>query len=312
MRLYRVLSDYKGSSRGIALAIGNFDGFHVGHQAVVAAMREKAARFGLESAVMIFEPQPLEYFGRAVPARLSTLRDKLRFFRDAGVEIVFCMPFRRKFSSLEPRAFVCDLLRDQLQVRSITVGSLFTFGRCGAAGIRELTEIAASAGMEAGAIAGVAQNGVRVSSTIIRTLLEQGDLEGARCMIGRPYSMSGRVINGNRLGRNIGFPTANINLNRKVCPLKGVYAVRVQTPFGLFDGMANVGSRPTVGNLTRPLLEVHIFDFNQDLYGKEVEVRFIKKIRDEQRFSDLNALIAQLQQARHLIELELAGVSDFE
>ena len=236
MKLYRHLSDYKRPKSGVALAIGNFDGFHKGHQAVIAAMREKALKFGLKSAVMIFEPQPLEFFAKAVPARLYSIRDKLKAFKEAGVDIVFCMPFKKSFCQMSDREFVLDLLVKKLGVKSITVGSLFTFGKGGVSGIEELKALAKEAGIEAGAISGVAPSGTRVSST-----------------------------------------------------------VKVKTSYGMFKGMANVGTRPTVekGRL-KNLLEVNLFNFNADLYGQEIEVFFVKKIRDEKKFNDLNSLKEQL------------------
>ncbi len=296
MRLYRQLSDFKGSEKGIALAIGNFDGFHQGHQAVVQAMKDKARALNLESAVMIFEPQPLEFFARAVPPRLYSLRDKIRAFKKQDIDILFCMPFKKEFSNLTAREFVIDLLHDKLNVRSVTVGSLFSFGKGGVAGIEELKKLCQEVGMEASAIQGVASGGTRISSTMIRALLEDGELTSVSEMLGHPYSISGRVVRGNALGRTIGFPTANVNLNRRVCPLKGVFAVKVSTPYGMFDGMANVGERPTIGDLKgRSILEVNLFDFKEDLYGKAIEVFFIKKIRNEEKFADLDALIEQIK-----------------
>ncbi len=308
MRLYRRLSDFKGSRRGIALAIGNFDGFHQGHQAVIAAMKERAKALNLESAVMIFEPQPLEFFAKAVPSRLYSLRDKISAFKGQDIDILFCMPFKDSFSSLTPREFVIDLLAQKLGVKSIIVGSLFSFGKGGIAGIEELRAIASEAEIEVSAISGVASGGMRISSTLIRALLYEGDLKGVETMLGRPYSISGRVVRGNKLGRALGFPTANVNLHRRVCPLNGVYAVRVNTPYGSFGGMANVGVRPTIGDLkTQSILEVYLFDFDKDLYGRAIEVFFIAKIRDEVKFADLKALTAQLEndqvEAEHILNI---------
>lgn len=298
MRLYRHFSDYKETG-GIALAIGNFDGFHQGHKAVIERMRERARKAGLKSAVMIFEPQPLEFFGKAVPPRLSSLRDKLKAFQSAGVDIVFCVSFTRDFCNLTPHEFVFDLLRDTMHVREVTVGSLFTFGRNGTASFDDLKELCAQAGIVAEAIAGVSREGTRISSTMIRALLKAGDLNTAAVMLGRPYSISGRVVHGNEIGRTIGFPTANVNLRRQVCPVSGVFAVRVATPYGVYGGVANVGSRPTISpGGHRSLLEVNLFDFHATLYGKPITVFFISKIRDEVKFSGLKELMAQLQHDR--------------
>ncbi len=296
MRLYRRLADFKGSKRGIALAIGNFDGFHQGHRAVIEAMKSRARALDLDSAVMIFEPQPSEYFGKAVPSRLHSLRDKLKVFKKEDLDAVFCMSFNDEFSQLSPQEFVIDLLWRRLNVKSVTVGSLFSFGRKGAGDFAKLKALAGECGMEAQAIGAVASGGERISSTAIRELLKNGDLEQAVTLLGRPYAMSGKVVRGLQIGRDLGFPTANVNINRKVCPLQGVYAVRANTPYGRFDGIANVGIRPTVGDLKeRSILEVYLFDFDHDLYGRAIEVLFVKKIRDERKFADLEALREQIK-----------------
>ncbi len=305
MRLYRHFTDYKDRKQGLALAIGNFDGFHQGHRAVIEHMRKAAHRHGLKSAVMIFEPQPLEYFGRAVPPRLFSLRDKLKAFASCSLDAVFCVPFTKAFCSLSPEHYV-DLLQ-QLNVRVVVVGSLFTFGHNGAAVFEDLKRLCAERGIEADAISAVARSGVRVSSTQIRALLGSGELSCAAQMIGRPFVISGRVVRGQQLGRSLGFPTANVNLRRLVCPLDGVYAVRVRTPEGWFDGVANVGSRPTVSG-KRALLEVYLFDFASDLYGREIEVYFLDKLRGEVKFSDLSSLTHQLKADKAKAQCLLPGL----
>lgn len=293
MRLYRHFADYHDRSRGIALAVGNFDGFHQGHRAVIAKMQQEARARDLHSAVMIFEPQPREFFGHTVPPRLYSLRDKLKAFRAAGVEMVFCVSFNRDFAGKSPEEYAA--LLQELNVQCVVVGSLFSFGRRGAADFADLQRLCAPLGIAAFAIAAVTGRGgsERISSTRIRELLSCGDLQAAAGLLGRPFSMSGRVVHGQRLGRRLGFPTANVNLLRKVSPLQGVFAVRVKTPQGMFDGVANVGNRPTVQG-TRSLLEVNLFDFSGDLYGREIEVFFMAKLRSEQKFADLSALREQL------------------
>lgn len=295
MHLYRHISHFKGSDRGVAIAIGNFDGFHKGHQAVISKMMEKAQAMNLESAVMIFEPQPLEFFGRAIPPRLFTLRDKVKAFKKAGVEIVFCIPFRRAFSELDAHEFVHDILCRMLYVKSITVGSLFSFGRGGVYTFKDLKEEADAEGIEASCITAIAADDVRVSSTIVRTLIENGDFKTAYDLSGHEYIISGKVVHGNELGRAIGFPTANVNLYRKVCALKGVYAVWAHTSYGTFKGVANVGVRPTVSDdNVKSLLEVHIVEFDNDLYGQEIEVEFVAKLREERKFESLDKLVEQI------------------
>lgn len=311
MRLYRCVSDFHPEKRGIALAIGNFDGFHVGHQAVISTMQDKAKALNLRSAVMIFEPQPMEFFGKNVPARLFSLRDKLRIFKAAGVEVVFCMSFTRNFAALTADEFVEKLYKD-FQVRSITVGSLFSFGKGGKYTIVDLKHCCEQRGIECSAISGVEMNGERISSTMIRKLILDGEFNTASKFIGREYAISGRVAHGNKIGRTLGFPTANINLNRLVCPLSGVYAVRVNTVYGQFDGVANVGHRPTIARALsqQSILEVNIFDFNHDIYGTPIEVTFKFKIRDEHRFNSLDELVKQMaqdkQRARILLSRSLS------
>lgn len=296
MHLFRYLSDFKVRDKKVALAIGNFDGFHKGHRAVIDAMLKKAREENLYSAVMIFEPQPLEFFGKAPPARLYSLRDKLKAFASCGIDFVFCLRFDRSLAELEAFDFVNEILNKKINVASVTVGSLFTFGNGGVAGLDELKSYCAQVGIKADAIVGVASDNTRISSTLIRALIEQSDFVEAYHMLGRHYSISGRVVHGNAIGRTIGFPTANVNLNRLVCPLKGVFAVMVKTEYGLFKGMANVGLRPTIyEHKVKNLLEVNLFDFNNDLYGKHIEVIFIKKVRDEQKFPDLTSLMAQIK-----------------
>ncbi|MCK0535939.1 MULTISPECIES: bifunctional riboflavin kinase/FAD synthetase [unclassified Anaerobiospirillum] len=294
MRLYRWLSDFHGSSKGIALAIGNFDGFHIGHQAVISRMQDKARQMGLESAVLIFEPQPMEFFARSIPPRLFSIRDKLRTFRAFGVENVFCLSFTRKFADQDDKAFVA-MLRDQMGVKSVTVGSPFNFGKGGAYTFENLRECCQAAGIECSAVDRIEQEGERISSTMIRGLVNNGDFDTVERFLGRPYSIAGRVVHGNALGRTMGFPTANINLNRRVCPLKGVYAVEVRCGGLIYGGVANVGYRPTLNTRTlHTLLEVHILDFSGDIYGQEIEVFFRHKIRDEMKFSGLDQLAAQI------------------
>lgn len=308
MRLYRWLSDFHGSTKGVALAIGNFDGFHVGHQAVISCMQEKARNMGLETAVLIFEPQPMEFFGRKVPARLFNIRDKLRVFRAFGIDNVFCISFNKKFADLNDEEFV-KVLKEQMDVKSVTVGTPFNFGKGGAYSFENLAMRCQEQGIECSSVGKVEEQGVRISSTLIRGLVEQGDFVTVQKYLGRPYSISGRVVHGNAIGRTLGFPTANINLNRRICPLKGVYAVKVTCPFGVFNGVANVGYRPTITIETlHSLLEVHILNFSGDLYGKEIEVAFKHKIRDEMKFSGLDQLVKQIaadkDRAQYLLSLD--------
>lgn len=311
MRLYRYLRDFHGSENGIALAIGNFDGFHVGHQAVIRTMQEKAQHLGLNSAVMIFEPQPLEFFGNKVPARLFTLRDKLRLFRAAGVDFVFCMNFTRQFANLSDTDYV-DML-DRMQVKSVTVGSLFSFGKGGRFTFSHLQDACLAHGIECSQVSKVEDQGIRISSTLLRSLIEAGDFVTARKYMGHDYTIAGRVVHGNALGRTLGFPTANINLNRRVCPLSGVYAVMVECKYGIYKGVANVGERPTISSeRLQRLLEVNLFNFAEDIYGTAINVSFKYKLRDEIKFANLDALVKQIAQdkerAAYLLSLPDSNV----
>ncbi|MGN0894429.1 MAG: bifunctional riboflavin kinase/FAD synthetase [Succinivibrio sp.] len=301
MRLIRCLSDFKGTPNGVALAIGNFDGFHLGHQAVIECMKQKARMYNLTPAVMIFEPQPLEFFSKdKSPARIYSLRDKLQALEIAGVKIVFCMKFNAEFASMTDREYVIDLLHEKLGVKSVTVGSLFNFGQKGKYTIEDMIRIGSTVGMEASCIPGVNLNNERISSTRIREYLFNGDLKLAREALGRYYSMSGIVVHGNQIGRELGFPTANVNINRRISPLKGVYAVKVLTGYGLYDGMANVGYRPTVvDGQKKALLEVNLFDFNHSLYGESIRVFFIEKIRNEEKFVSISVLKEHLLNDRN-------------
>ena len=232
MRLIRCLSDFKGTPNGVSLAIGNFDGFHKGHQAVVEAMKEKARIYDLTSAVMIFEPQPLEFFSKSnAPARLYSLRDKLQALEVAGVKLVFCMKFDSKFASMSAHDYVIELLHKRLGVKSVTVGTEFNFGKGGAYTIEDLKTIGSEVSMDAQAIDGVEIDGIRVSSTRIRSYLCEGRLDLARAALGRYYSISGAVVHGFAFGRTLGFATANVNINRRISPLSGVFAVKVFCPF---------------------------------------------------------------------------------
>lgn len=301
MRLIRCLSDFKGTPNGVALAIGNFDGLHKGHQAVIECMKQKAREKDLVPSVMIFEPQPLEFFSKEKrPARIYSLRDKLQALEVLGVKLVFCMKFNQSFASMDPNQYVIDLLHDKLGVKSVTVGSLFTFGKGGAYTIEDIKRVGATVGIEASAIDGVLLNNERISSTKIREYLSKGQLDLAKQALGRYYSMSGIVVHGNQIGRTLGFPTANVNINRKVTPLTGVYAVKVLTKSGIYNGMANVGYRPTVvTGQKNALLEVNLFDFNKDLYAQSIRVFFIEKIRDEVKFNNLEVLKEQLLHDRN-------------
>lgn len=291
MELVRGWHNLKPRHRGCVATIGNFDGVHLGHQAVIGQLAEKAQELGLPTLIIVFEPQPQEFFNpdNAVP-RLTRLREKLQVLRRYSVDRVLCLRFDAKFAALEPEVFIQHLLVNDLGVRYLVVGDDFRFGNKRRGDFAMLQQAGSQHGFQVVNMHTVTIDGERVSSTRIRTVLANADLATAEKLLGRPYRMSGRVAHGDKLGRTLGFPTANIHLHRQATPVKGVYAVEV---FGLktepLAGAANVGTRPTVGG-ARTLLEVYLLDFSDDIYGAYVHVNFLHKLRDEQHFDSLDEL----------------------
>ena len=272
----------------LALAIGNFDGVHLGHQAVLQRLTEKAAASNLTPAVLTFEPHPREFFTpQQAPARLTSLREKLELFAEAGVQQVYVCRFSRRFAAVTADAFMQNILRSALRVRAILVGEDFRFG----SGRKDSVADFQAAGFDLVSLPHVELEGARISSTAVREALASGDLIRAAALLGRPYSISGKVVHGDKLGRELGYPTANVHMRHDPPPLFGVYAVKLQTFHndGLF-GVASLGVRPTVKLKARPTLEVHLFDFDQELYGSHVRVQFLQKIRDEMKFPDIETL----------------------
>ncbi|QIZ75497.1 bifunctional riboflavin kinase/FAD synthetase [Ferrimonas lipolytica] len=295
MELVRGIYNLTPKHHGCVLTIGNFDGVHQGHAAVIARLVEVAKLHQVPATVMLFDPQPQEFFaGDNAPARLSLLRDKLTRLSQLGVERVLCVRFNQKFADYHPQQFVEQLLVNQLGVRHLVVGDDFCFGKARQGNYAMLQQAGEQHGFTVQDTASCLLAKARISSTLIRQALAQGDLAAAQQMLGYPYRISGRVAHGDKLGRTLNFPTANIPLKRKVVPVRGVYAVTVQLASGERKlGVANVGSRPTVrGNICR--LEVHIFDFAGDIYGQQLQVQLVSWLRDEQRFESLDALKAQI------------------
>lgn len=300
------LANHHALKKGCVLTIGNFDGVHLGHQNILVRLCDQALELNLPSVVMLFEPQPREFFAKkstnstaciSAPARLMRLRDKLHFLAEAGVDYVLCVRFNEKFANLSADDFIAELLVRQLKVRYLSIGDDFQFGanREGNFALLRNAGLKYRFAVEDSQTLSVAEQ--RVSSSLIREALQKDDLALAEKLLGKPYAIRGRVAHGNKLGRTIGFPTANIMLNRLVTPLQGVYAVQVKTAQGLFNGIANVGNRPTI-NGTKPLLEVHIFDFNQTIYGTAIEVIFRHKIRSEIKFPSFDDLKHQIEKDR--------------
>jgi riboflavin kinase/FMN adenylyltransferase len=279
---------------GCVLTIGNFDGVHRGHQAVLSRLQEQAVQLGLPSCVMVFEPQPLEFFAREkAPARLSRLRDKYEAIAALNIDRLLCVKFDHVFAELTAAEFIEQILVRKLAVRFLVIGDDFRFGLQRRGDFALLVEAGRQYGFQVLSTDTLLHDQQRVSSTLLREALREGRLEDVTHMLGHPYTITGRVAHGAKLGRTIGFPTANIHLKRLVVPVQGVYAVQVLIAKTIYFGVANIGFRPTV-NGTRSQLEVHIFDFKGDLYGKQLQIQVCHKLRDEQKFPSFSALQTQI------------------
>jgi riboflavin kinase / FMN adenylyltransferase len=298
-----LIGDADDARGGCVATIGNFDGVHLGHQAVLNQLAMKGDALGLPVVVVTFEPQPNEFFSpNNAPARLSRFREKIEALRCYAIQQICVLRFNHKLAQMTAQEFIQQLLVKGLNVRYLVVGDDFKFGQNRQGNFALLQQAGKEHGFQVVNMHTFSIENKRVSSTQIRRALEAGDLIQAEKLLGRPYRMSGRVAHGDKRGRTMGFPTANIHLHRRKVPLSGVYAVQL---FGVegepVEGVANVGIRPTVGS-ERALLEVHLFDFNREIYGQHVQVFFLKKLRDEQKFENLDGLIAQIdldcQQAR--------------
>jgi len=294
--------------RGCVATIGNFDGVHLGHRAVIAQLRQRSAELGRPSMVVEFEPQPQEYFrGDDAPARLTPLRDKLALFSELGVDYLLCLRFNRALAQTSAEDFVRELLVDALEVHHLVVGDDFRFGHGRRGDFSTLVEAGGRLGFSVEEADTFQLNGARVSSTRIREALQAGAFDQAGRLLGRPFRIAGRVIHGDKRGREWGFPTANIAMGRRRLPFTGIYAVEVRgigpTPR---RGVASIGVRPTVPGPQRALLEVYLFDFDAELYGRRIEVGFLEHIRDEERFDSFEALKSQIaadiQQAEKFFE----------
>ena len=296
MRLIRGLNQLQPKREGCVLTIGNFDGVHLGHCAVIRKLAQQGKAFGLPVVVMVFEPQPLEYFLRDnAPSRLTKLQEKVTHFHKLPIDDLLIVRFNQAFADSDPEYFVKEFLINRLNVKFLVVGDDFHFGKARRGNFALLKKMGKTYGFHVQDTESFELDGHRVSSTLIRDALNSGDLDTSEKLLGRPYSVCGKVIHGDKRGSSIGFPTANIQMQRENTPLQGVFAV---TMTGINDneitGVANVGTRPTFDGGTTILLEVHLFNFDQDIYGREVEVHFKKKIRDEVQFQSLNELQQQI------------------
>ncbi len=312
MEIIRGLHNLRPPHRNCALTIGNFDGVHLGHHAILDQLAEIGAREAVSTAVMTFEPQPREFFaGDGAPPRLTRFKEKMLVLKQTPLDHVLVLRFNEAFSRVPANHFIRHYLVASLGVRHLLVGDDFRFGHRAEGNFQLLHDASEHYGFRLTRRETFSVEGGRVSSSWIRDALENGELEVAAELLGRPFSILGRVAYGRRLGRSLGFPTANLPLKRRVCPIRGVFAVRVHGAGSLsLNGMANVGTRPTVDG-TAWVLEVHLFDFDGDLYGRELSVDFIGKLRDERRFDSIDALTRQLRtdagEARVFLENEVAA-----
>jgi riboflavin kinase/FMN adenylyltransferase len=284
------------AEQSVALTIGNFDGVHLGHRTMLKRLVEVARSRKLAAAVMTFEPQPQEFFAPdQAPARLASLREKLKLLDAAGVDTVFVCRFDYRMAQISAADFVARIVHQAFGTRWLLVGDDFRFGARRSGNFDLLVSLAPRYGYEVEATRSILHEGTRVSSTAVRARLEAGDLEGAAVLLGRRYSICGRVERGDGIGTGFGYATANVRLNRLKAPLAGIFVVEVE---GLGDralpGVASLGVRPTVTNRGRAVLEVHLFDFSGDIYGRRVNVRFLSKLRDEVKFADVDELISQM------------------
>jgi len=269
------------------VTIGNFDGVHLGHQALLTEVKKRAHDLKLESAVITFEPNPKDYFSQNKPqTRISSLREKIELFNEIKIDRVHIIKFNQEFSKVTANEFISVLIK-QLKVKEIVVGEDFCFGRGREGSIKQLS----ASSMELNIKNKILIDGKRISSTLIRNLLANDKLDQANKYIGRPYSISGKVVHGEKRGRKIGFPTANIHMRHNRPPLKGVFAVKFQNHFGV----ANLGIRPSIKGEKKLQLEVHLLNFSSDLYGQHVSVIFLKKLRDEKKFKSLDELKEQIK-----------------
>jgi riboflavin kinase / FMN adenylyltransferase len=307
MELIRGLSSLRPRHQGSVVTIGTFDGIHPGHRALIDTLLAQGRRLGRPAMMLTFEPMPREYLAAAnPPARLTSWRERWRVLQRTGLSTVLQLRFDEKLRCVTGDEFT-RLLADDLKVAAVVIGHDFKFVRHGEASAPMLCEAGRRLGFEVDVVEPVLIDGQRVSSSEIRVALAAGDLKKAERLLGRPYSMVGRVVLGQQLGRDLGFPTANLRLGRKRTPLQGIFAVRVHGIEGLLraPGVASLGTRPTVGG-TVPLLEAHVFDYSGDLYGREIEVEFVSKLREELCFASLDELVVQMNtdaaQARALLE----------
>jgi riboflavin kinase/FMN adenylyltransferase len=298
MRLLRRLEVRSAGDSGYVATIGGFDGIHLGHRALIDRAHQQASSRGLQSMVVTFEPLPKEFFARDnPPARLTNLRERWRLLEVEGPDVFCALRFNAQLRRLGAMDFAKMLVA--AGVRGLVIGHDFRAGHQGEASAEWFLRHGAALGLTVDVVPPVLSTGVRIGSGVIRAALAAGDLQTAAQLLGRPYSMRGRVMHGEQLGRTLGYPTANLRLARRQTPMNGIFAVRVRGVGNghgaseALDGVASLGTRPTVGGRTH-LLEAHVFDFAGDLYGREIEVEFVARLRDELKFASVEAMVVQM------------------
>ncbi|OCG57683.1 riboflavin biosynthesis protein RibF [Gilliamella sp. Nev6-6] len=298
MKIIRGITNLKNQFSQCVLTLGNFDGVHLGHQQLINHIIKQGKKRNLPTVVMLFEPQPLEFFTQNnAPSRLTSFQEKVIFIEKFGVDYILAIPFTKKFAHMSANHFIQDWLINELQAKYIAIGDDFRFGFDRKGDINLLQQYAHTNDFIVESMPTFVWNNFRISSTAVRQALLNNDFKLAHCLLGRDYTIQGRVIHGNALARQLGFPTANIHLHRKKPALQGVYFVKVRNICNnqLYDGVANIGLRPTI-NGKKAILEVNIFDFSDDIYGQYLDITFIEKLRDEKKFDSLAELKQQITQ----------------
>jgi len=296
MEIIRGLHNLKPEHRGNVVTIGNFDGVHLGHQAIIRQLKKQAEKHQVPATLMTFQPNPQDFFaGNKAPAKLSRFHDKMQLLKAFGVDRVICIPFNQKLADLSANDFIDKILIHGLHAKHLVIGDDFQFGKNRQGDFHLLKEAGKKGDYDVENTPTYLIDKLRVSSTRIRQALAKGDLEKSRELLGHSYHISGKVGHGDKRGRTIGFPTANICLKQQIAPTNGVYAVKITGLNEIQYGVANLGVRPTVdGSLY--LLEIHLFNFNQEIYGKRINIHFEHYIRPEQKFEGLEKLVAQINQ----------------
>ena len=297
MKIIRGIENLNNEFTQCVVTLGNFDGVHLGHQQLINHLIEQGKKLNLPTAVMLFEPQPLEFFSKQAPTRLTSFKEKVQLIEKLGIDYIIAVPFTQTFANMSANAFIQDWLINKLSAKYIVIGDDFQFGRDRKGDINLLQQYTQNNQFSVESMPTFVWNNLRISSTAVREALFNSDFELARCLLGRDYAIQGRVVHGNALARQLGFPTANIHLNRKKPALQGVYFVKVKNCCSnqYYHGIANIGIRPTIQG-KKAILEVNIFDFSGDIYGQYLDVTFVCKLRDEKKFDSLTDLKQQISQ----------------